>query len=165
MGSYYLARCRIGHEHLIIDQLVRNNITALVAYPTMEVIKTRRFWRRSKSERVPAFPGYVFIQFSSGHSIFNYRKCPSLVSLVRYADKFATVTQEFIDDLLQKEIKMEDCKRFKPGDLVSIIQGPLKGLVGRVEKCPDDSQEVVLSLKNGRMRVKILSVFIDLFCS
>lgn len=164
MSRYYLARCRIGHEHLIADQLVRNNITAIVAYPTMEEIKTRRFWKKAKPERVPAFPGYVFIQFSPDCSIFNYRKCPSLVSLVRYADKFATVTQEFIDDLLKKEMKMDDCNQFKSGDLVTIIQGPLKGLIGRVERCPKNGQEIILSLKNGRMKVKILSIFIALFC-
>jgi transcriptional antiterminator RfaH len=117
----------------------------------------------SGAERIvvkPLFPGYFFAHFcpaASLESIEYSRGVLSVVSSGRFPLPIETETMKELHDRAEPDgfIRMP-VRNLRPGDRVSIQEGPFEGLVGRVERELDDGKRVTILLETLlRARVQL----------
>lgn len=118
----------------------------LVACP--KYVKSVRHARRQKTVEAPLFPGYLFIELSTAPN--EWRKVnwvPGSIGLI----KFGGVPSPLNDGFVQEFISNLDAggvvsfnQKFKLGDRVQAVGGPLDGYIGEVINMTDNDRVRVL---------------------
>jgi transcriptional antiterminator RfaH len=134
------------------DNFAATNVSSLGLETLLPRVKVHHFIRRATRTIIkPLFPGYFFARFCPQHSL-ELVKCARGVLRVISSGRFPIpVGDEVVREIQDRveedgliQIRLQD---LKPGDLVSIQEGPFEGLMGRVEREADDARRVTILLE------------------
>jgi len=135
---------RSRHEQVVREQLQQKQLEAFL--PT--VTRWSRWKDRKKKIDWPLFPGYCFVRFDPADTL-GVLKCTGVVSIVSFEGKPAPIPDYEIDSirvLLSSELQYDPCPMVREGMMVSVVHGPLKGIVGRLMRKDAQKARLVLSV-------------------
>lgn len=146
---------KVNQEKVAIENLKRQ---AFDAYCPM-MLRTRRHARKVEQVKRPIFPSYVFVHFDGKH-----RKWRSLLStrgvqsLVKFGDRIGFLPASMISEMrvYENEGKLQQmiAPHVKPGDKVTLTEGPFKNLIAKVLSLPEkDRIWVLLDMMGQKVRV------------
>jgi len=126
------------------QQLERKRVDAFL--PT--ITRWSRWKDRKKKVDWPLFPGYCFARFdpADARSIV---KCTGVVNIVSFEGKPAPIPEyelESIRLLVGSELQFDPCPLIHEGMMVSVVHGPLRGVVGRLMRKDASKARLVLSV-------------------
>ena len=129
------------------EQYCRESLGLDTYYPRLKHLKTIR--RVKRWVVGPLFPRYFFCRLNLAQSFRAVQYAPQVVGVVGFGGKPTVVDEAIIDQLKEWAGEAVDVVTvrpgFRPGDLVEIADGPLRGL-----------QAVVLQEMSDRDRVAVL---------
>ena len=131
-ARWYALWTRSRHERTVHDQLAERGIEVFL--PTMT--KWSRWKDRRKQIQWPLFPGYCFARFAASDRL-PVLTCSGVVSIVSFNGELAAVPDaeiESIRTLVSSALPYDPCPLLKKGARVEVVHGPLKGVVGRLER-------------------------------
>jgi transcriptional antiterminator NusG len=123
---------RSRHEHAVFEQLTERGIDAFL--PTTP--RWSRWKDRKKKIDWPLFPGYCFARFPPAGRL-PVLKCAGVVSIVSFNGELAPVPDDAIEGiraLVNSALPCDPCPMLKTGMRVEVVHGPLKGVVGRLQR-------------------------------
>jgi transcription antitermination factor NusG len=123
---------RSRHERTVYDQLTERGVEAFL--PT--ITKWSRWKDRRKQVAWPLFQGYCFARFDPAARL-QVLTCTGVASIVGFNGEPAPVPDEEIDSvrrLVESTLPYDPCPLLKTGMRVEVAHGPLKGVVGRLER-------------------------------
>lgn len=128
--AWYVVHTKSRFENVVESGLTRKSLEAFL--PKVRVQSRRQ--DRKLMIRVPLFPGYVFVK-SDLHPQrhLDILKTAGAVRLIGTQNGPVPVTQETIDSLkimVATDQPVTTGSRFKKGDRVIVIDGPLAGVIG-----------------------------------
>jgi transcriptional antiterminator NusG len=135
---------RSRHEQVVREQLERKHVDAFL--PT--ITKWSRWKDRKKKIDWPLFPGYCFARFDPANTL-PILKCTGVASIVSVEGKPAPISEyelESIRVLVGSELQYDPCPLIHEGMMVSVIHGPLRGVVGRLMRKDPLKARLVLSV-------------------
>ncbi len=151
-APWYAIWTRSRAEKAVYDQLVRKEIETFL--PTVRRIS--RWKDRKKELDWPLFPGYCFARFDPRETL-PILKCVGVAAIISVDGKPAPIATEEIDAiqrLVSTELKFDPCPFLKEGDLVEVMHGPLKGVVGRlVRKGPQTKLVLSITMINRAVAI------------
>jgi transcriptional antiterminator NusG len=128
--AWFAVWTRSRHEAVVAEQLTRKGIEAFL--PTLP--RWSRWKDRRKRIDWPLFPGYCFARIDPVNSLA-VRSCSGVVMLVSTDGRPAPIPDSEIDSvrqLVMSDLQYDPCPLINEGDLVEVIAGPLRGVVGRL---------------------------------
>ena len=129
---WYAVWTRSRHERSVHEQLVERGVEAFL--PT--ITRWSRWKDRKKQVAWPLFPGYCFARFDP-QARLGILKCTGVVSIVGFNGEPAPVPDEEIAGvrtLVETTLPYDPCPLIKTGTRVEVVHGPLKGVVGRLQR-------------------------------
>lgn len=120
----------------------------------------RQWSDRKKKVRVPLFRSYIFV-YDSESRIPDIVQAPGVARNVRYNDRPAVLQEKELDTirrflatgLLVETIAEVD---FKAGEEAEVIDGPLKGIRGKIIQSPTgDKFSVTLEILGNSMLIRL----------
>ncbi len=130
--AWYAVHTRSRHEQVVHDQLVGKGTEVFL--PKLEVW-SRRTDRRLRI-KVPMFPGYLFVRTTlHPDKQLSILKTVGVVRMVGFDGQPAQVDPREIDSLkilIDSGAPISPTENYRIGDLVRIVAGPFKGVVGRL---------------------------------
>ncbi len=142
--QWFAVWTRSRHEQVVREQLEKKQIDAFL--PT--ITKWSRWKDRKKKIDWPLFPGYCFARFDPEDSL-TVLKCPGVVSIISFDGKPAPIPAielESIRLLVASDFKYDPCPLLHEGELVEVMHGPLKRVVGRLMRKDAQRARLVLSV-------------------
>ncbi len=138
---WYALTARHQHEKPVSAALAIRSLQTFVP-----VYVARRRWSdRTRTLELPLFPGYVFCSMSADQRALAL-STPGVTSIVGFGGKPEPVPGFEIDNLMTiaaSGLPVEPCKLLKAGDEVTIDDGPLRGLRGKLLRDADRNQLIV----------------------
>lgn len=112
---------------------------------------------------VPLFPSYVFARCVLPDRYLAVHYCAGAVGIVRFGDEVAVLDDDIVAALKEREgergyvVVQEVRRRLGRGDAVRIVEGPLAGLSGVVQRyLPSrDRVRLLLSIVRGVRHVEV----------
>lgn len=135
---------RSRHEQKVREQLDERHIEAFL--PT--ITKWSRWKDRRKKVDWPLFPGYCFARFDPADAL-TVLKCAGVVKIVSFDGRPAPIPDvelEGIRRLVTSELQYDPCPLVTEGQMVEVVHGPLKGVVGRLTRKDAQHARLVLSV-------------------
>ena len=129
-SAWYAIWTRSRHENVVRDQLTQKGYEAFL--PTLP--RWSRWKDRKKKIDWPLFPGYCFARFD-GRERLPILKCTGVVSIVSFVGDIAAIPDFEIDGirrLVDSNLQFDPCPLIREGEMVEVVHGPLKGVVGRL---------------------------------
>jgi transcription antitermination factor NusG len=142
--DWYAIWTRSRHEQKVREQLQQKNVEAFL--PT--VTKWSRWKDRKKKIDWPLFPGYCFARFNPNDTL-PILKCTGVVSIVSFEGKPAAIPDfelESIRLLVGSDLQYDPCPLVREGEMVEVVHGPLKGVIGRLLRKDAHRARLVLSV-------------------
>jgi transcriptional antiterminator RfaH len=105
------------------------------------------------------FPGYCFVE-DHGMSIASIRSTPGVIGLIVFGHegKPAKLSNSELDTIRAAEVfHQKKIFNIKPGDTISVTDGPFTGFKGLYSKRSKDRVEVLLVLLGQQQRIQIRS--------
>jgi transcription antitermination factor NusG len=130
--EWFAVWVRSRHEQSVREQIERKGLEAFL--PT--VAKWSRWKDRRKKIDWPLFPGYCFARFERDDRL-TVLKCSGVVGIVSFEGEIAPIPQYEIDAirvLVESKLQFDTCPVIREGTIVEVIRGPLKGVVGRLQR-------------------------------
>jgi transcriptional antiterminator NusG len=157
-GAWFAVWTRSRHEQLVCKELAARHIqTFLPTFAEISLWKDRR-----KRILWPLFPGYCFARFDLT-SLLTVLNCDGVVRVLSNGSKPVAVPDDEIaalQCLVASGLTFGRCA-LVAGMPVRVVNGPLSGVVGRVErKGPQDQVILTVDLLNSGARVQV--AFCDL---
>jgi transcription antitermination factor NusG len=128
--AWFAVRTRSRHEKAVAREIEQRGIETY--------LPTSPRWSRWNDRRVriewPLFPGYCFVHATRAVLPAVY-KCAGVVSFVTVEGRPAPIPDREIDSvrtLLASHLSTDPCPFIQEGDLVEVISGPLRGVMGRL---------------------------------
>jgi transcription antitermination factor NusG len=143
-AEWFAIWTRSRHEHMVRDQLQRKRVEAFL--PT--ITRWSRWKDRKKKIDWPLFPGYCFARFDPADAL-PILKCTGVVNIVSFDGKPAAIPEIELDSirlLVGSELQYDPCPMIHEGMMVSVVHGPLKGVVGRLVRKDAPKARLVLSV-------------------
>ena len=128
--QWYAIWTRSRHEKAVRDQLERKSIEVFL--PTIG--KWSRWKDRKKKVEWPLFPGYCFARFDAANRL-PILTCDGVVQIVGNEGMPSSIPAQEIEgirQLVESELSYDPCPLVKEGEMVKVVSGPLKGVVGRL---------------------------------
>ena len=129
--AWFAIWTRSRHEKIVRDQLQKKSDVD-VFLPTIG--KWSRWKDRKKKIDWPLFPGYVFARFVPDDRI-GILKVDGVVQIISNNGVLSPIPDEEIDSirtLVDSELAYDPVPLIKEGDMVRVVHGPLKGVIGRL---------------------------------
>jgi transcriptional antiterminator NusG len=123
---------RSRHEQAVRQQLEKKGLDAFL--PTIP--KWSRWKDRKKKIDWPLFPGYCFARFDPQDRL-SVLKCAGVVTIVSFDGEIAPIPDVEIDGirtLVESDLQYDSCPLIRKGMMVEVVHGPLKGVVGRLQR-------------------------------
>jgi transcriptional antiterminator NusG len=130
--GWFAVWTRARHEGRVLDQLQRKDLEAFLP----RVARWSRWKDRKKRVEWPLFPGYCFVRIDPDDTL-PVLKCSGVVSVVSSNGRPALIPDVEIDSirtLVESELNYDPCPLVKIGQMVQVVSGPLKGVVGRLTR-------------------------------
>ena len=151
-GPWFAVWTRARAEKAVFDQLIRKDIEVFL--PTIR--RVSRWKDRKKELDWPLFPGYCFARFDPRDSL-SVLKCVGVARIITFDGKPAPIEAgeiSAIQLLVANDFKADPCPLIKEGDLVEVMHGPLKGVVGRlIQKGPNTRLVLSITMINRAVSV------------
>ncbi len=129
-SQWYALWTRSRHEKRVREQLQRKSVEVFL--PTFS--KWSRWKDRKKQVEWPLFPGYCFARFDAADRL-PVLTCDGVVQIVGIEGVPSPIPAhevEGIRQLVNSELAYDPCPMVKEGEMVKLVSGPLKGVVGRL---------------------------------
>ena len=142
--AWYAIWTRSRHEQVVREQLEQKGFEAFL--PTLP--KWSRWKDRKKKIDWPLFPGYCFARFDPSDTL-PILKCPGVVNIVSVEGRPAAIPTVELDSirlLVGSELQYDPCPLVREGQMVEVVHGPLKGVVGRLMRKDAQRARLVLSV-------------------
>jgi transcription antitermination factor NusG len=129
---WYALYTKPRNEKKVAERLLKNDFEVYCP-----LIKTLRQWSdRKKKVQVPMFPSYIFCRIAEPER-YQLLMDPGVLNFVFWLGKPAVVRDEEIEAIRKivkegDEVKVE-ADQLKKDQLVTIPEGPFKGLTGKVD--------------------------------
>jgi transcription antitermination factor NusG len=151
-SPWFAVWTRARAEKVVTDQLHRKHIEAFL--PT--VARWSRWKDRKKKIDWPLFPGYCFARFDPQMSL-DVLKCVGVAQIITFDGRPAPIPHveiEAIRRLVATELQFDPCPLLHEGDMVEVVHGPLKGVVGRlIHKGPQAKLVLSITMINRAVAV------------
>jgi transcriptional antiterminator RfaH len=147
--AWYCVRTQIKREHIAVAGLgLAEGVEVFCPR-----VRYQKMTKRGKVWFVEAmFPNYVFARFDWKRNFRLVQASMGVAGLVHFGMEYPMLPDDIID-LIRSQLSESDLKVFndvlKPGDSVTIAEGPFMGI-----------QAVVKQLLPARMRIKLLLEFL-----
>jgi len=145
--QWYAVHTRSHFEQKVYDGFLGKSIESFL--PKMQVM-SRRKDRRQKI-LVPLLPGYVFVRTELAPTEYlDILKTIGVVRMISFKGKPVPAREEEIDSLMildGTDRTVQNRAYMKRGDLVMIMEGPLKGLIGFYLSHKGKTDKVVVSVE------------------
>ena len=145
--QWYAVHTRSHFEQKVYDGFLGKSIESFL--PKMQVM-SRRKDRRQKIF-VPLLPGYVFVRTELAPTEYlDILKTIGVVRMISFKGKPVPAREEEIDSLMildGTDRTVQNRAYMKRGDLVMIMEGPLKGLIGFYLRHKGKADKVVVSIE------------------
>jgi len=145
-SAWYAIHAKPRQESLALASLQREKIETF--FPLLRRKRTIR--RVRKWVTGPLFPGYFFAQFDAGLSGRLVRYADGVITVVSFGGKPAVVDPAIITalkDYAPGNVITVQPTGLRPGDVVEIQTGPLRGMQGIFEREMSDRDRVVILLE------------------
>jgi transcription antitermination factor NusG len=129
-SQWYAIWTRSRHEKRVREQLQRKSVEVFL--PT--IAKWSRWKDRKKQVEWPLFPGYCFARFDAANRL-PVLTCDGVVQIVGVEGVPSPIPAhevEGIRQLVESELAYDPCPLIKEGEMVKVVSGPIKGVVGRL---------------------------------
>jgi transcriptional antiterminator NusG len=129
-SPWFAVWTRSRHEAIVHQQLEAKGLPAFL--PTMG--RWSRWKDRRKRVEFPLFPGYCFVRVEPADAL-RVRSCAGVVGLVGIDGRPVPIAEheiESIRTLIETDLRFDPCPFIRAGDLVEVVRGPLRGVVGRL---------------------------------
>ena len=152
--QWYVIHTYVGYEEKVAEA-IRQRADSLdmadkilqVLVPKEKQIEVKNGKRKTVSKKI--FPGYVFVQLKlTEDAWYVVRNTQGVTGFVGSGLEPTPASQDDMDNIM-KRMGAEDAKHnidYKPGEVVSIIDGPFKGFDGSVSEVDD---------QNGKLQVMV----------
>ena len=143
-SQWFAIWTRSRHEQMVREQIERKHLEAFL--PT--VPRWSRWKDRKKKIDWPLFPGYCFARFD-GADTLPILKCTGVVSIVSFDGKPAPIPDYEVDSvrlLVGSDMQFDPCPMIKEGMMVSVVHGPLRGVIGRLVRKEALKARLILSV-------------------
>ena len=130
--DWFAVSTRSRAEKSVHDQFVAKGIEVFLPLIT----RWSRWKDRKKRVDWPLFPGYCFARFNE-HNLLPILTCSGVARVVSFDGRPAPIPEievEAIRKLVTSGLQCDPCPLIKEGAVVEVIHGPLKGVVGRLER-------------------------------
>ena len=145
--KWYAVHTRSHFEQKVFDGLKGKSIETFL--PKIQVM-SRRKDRRQKI-LVPLLPGYIFVQFDMDPEVYwDIVKTVGVVRMIGFEGKPTPAREEEIQSLMimdGTDRTVHNRSIMKRGDMVMIMEGPLKGLVGYYVRHKGQTEKVVVNIE------------------
>jgi transcription antitermination factor NusG len=129
-AAWFAVWTRSRHESFVRQQLAGRGVEAFL--PT--VTRWSRWKDRKKRIDWPLFPGYCFARVAPGESR-SVLGCAGVVGFVSFNGCPAPIPDQEIESvrtLVESDLRFDPCPLVREGELVEVVRGPLRGVVGRL---------------------------------
>ena len=143
--NWYAIHAKPRQESLALLSLQREKVETF--FPQLRRKRTIRRVRKWVTGAL--FPGYFFARFDANLSGRLVRYADGVINIVSFSGKPALVESAIIDaikEYAQDNVVTIQPLQFKPGDIVEVQTGPLRGLQGIFEREMSDRDRVVILL-------------------
>jgi len=143
-AHWFAVWTRSRHEQVVRDELTARHVESFL--PT--VARWSRWKDRKKKIDWPLFPGYCFARFNPDDAL-TVLKCNGVVSIVSFEGRPAPIPDQELDSirlLVDSKLQYDPCPFLKEGSLVEVVSGPLRGVVGRLQRKSSGNARLVLSV-------------------
>lgn len=129
---WYAIWTRSRHEQVVRQQLEQKGIEAFL--PT--VTRWSRWKDRKKQVVWPLFPGYCFARFALDQkvAVLSIQGAQKIISVNGVLAPIPDEEIAGIRQLVESDLQYDPCPLIQEGDKVEVTHGPLKGVVGRLER-------------------------------
>ncbi len=143
--QWYLIHTKPQKERWVADQL-----SATVTDIFLPLLKAKApRWGRMADSIGPLFPCYVFAHFDLQARYFDIKYLPGVRGLVSAGSEALAVPQLIVDEIRRRsvdgivEIKL---KPLSPGERVTVVEGPFKGLEAVFERYLSGAERAAILL-------------------
>jgi len=129
---WFAAWTRSRHEASVLKQVQEKGLEGFL--PTSP--RWSRWKDRKKRINFPLFPGYCFVRVAPT-ALPLVRKCSGVVAIVSIDGHPAPIPDREIDSVrafLDSHLEGDPCPLLDTGAMVEVTSGPLRGVVGRLER-------------------------------
>lgn len=144
--KWYALHSRSRHEDVVFKGLRKKSIQAFL--PKIQVMSQRK--DRRKRILVPLLPGYIFVHTDlTPYHYSDIIRTYGVVRLIGFEGKPVPVKEEEIISLQildGTDRTVRNQSYMKKGDMIMIMEGPLKGLTGFYLRHKGKSDKVVVSI-------------------
>ena len=145
--KWYAIHTRSRFEQKVFDGFCSKSIETFL--PKVQVMSRRK--DRRKKILVPLLPGYVFVHTDlEPEEYWDIIKTVGVVRMVGFEGKPAPAKDEEIASLMilnGTDRTVQNQAYIKKGDMVMIMEGPLKGLIGFYLHHKNQNDKVVVSIE------------------
>jgi len=150
------------HVRRYRESLAAASVAALGLEAFLPMVKVERLPNQViKLDAKPLFAGYFFARFSPEDSLTSVECARGVLQVIKSGGRPIPVEAEIIEEIRER-VEVDGLIRLKhpqlkPGDRVSIQEGPFAGLLGRVEAELDDRKRVAVlveALWNARVLIE-----------
>src|SRR6266566_5018318 len=141
---WYALWTRSRHEQVVREQLEQKRVEAFL--PT--ITRWSRWKDRKKKIDWPLFPGYCFARFNPRDAL-SILKCTGVVNIVSFEGQPAPIPEYELDSirlLVGSELQFDPCPMIREGEMVEVVHGPLRGVIGRLMRKDTKTARLVLSV-------------------
>jgi transcription antitermination factor NusG len=146
-AKWYAVHTRSRFEMKVFEGFSGKSIEAFV--PKIQVISRRK--DRRKKILIPLLPGYVFVHFDMTPEVYwDIIKTTGVVRMVSFRGEPVPARDEEVASLMildGTDRTVQNRTYINKGDRVTIMEGPLKGLVGFYLRHKGQSRKVVVSVE------------------
>ncbi len=143
--NWYAIHAKPRQESVAVLSLQREKVETF--FPQLRRKRTIR--RVRKWVTGPLFPGYFFARFDAQRDARLVRYATGVIKVVSFGDQPAIVEDAIIAAIqhhAEDDVVTVSPLQFKPGDVVEIQAGPLRGFQGVFEREMSDQERVVILL-------------------
>jgi len=149
-AKWYILHTYSGYENKVennINTLVENrnlhHLIEEVMVPTETVTEIKD--GKTKQTKVKLFPSYVYVKMiMTDESWYICRNTRGVTGFVGPGSKPIPLTDEEIQNLGIKQKKIEVA--FNPGELITIVSGPLEGFEGVIKEVDEANSTVLVTV-------------------
>ncbi|HAW94465.1 MULTISPECIES: transcription/translation regulatory transformer protein RfaH [unclassified Arsukibacterium] len=144
-NCWYLLYCKPRQEQRAQQHLANQGFSSFVPVLTVNKLKAGKQVKVTE----PMFPRYLFLQISSEQlNLSTIRSTRGVTDFVRFGQQLAQVPNSLITTLSQQQMaqqQQEDQNQpFKPGDELTVLNGPFSGIQAVYQLADGDKRSIVL---------------------
>lgn len=146
--KWYVIHTYSGHENKVkvnIEKMVGNrgmqDLIFEVVVPTEEKVEVKDGKRKTKTRKI--FPGYVLVKMIvTNESWYLVRNTQGVTGFVGHGSKPVPLSNEEVGRMGIEKVYIQ--LDIKPSDFVKVINGPFKGMTGKVTEIDENKQTLVV---------------------